>query len=863
MAGKRKRKGGNEPVKKDVTPEPNDNAVGWRNFFNANYKALRAAEKGLTEKEATDKLKVQYKGFTDEEKSEWRSYDPNPNPAKKAVQTRGRKPKAADAKGKKVEVDEEEGAPDSEEASVYGRCSFNRLMRICKNLNLEQKDVIQNAGFGSFIREDAPYVDTRLVSWLIKHVDPTTSILDLYGRKIHLSAAMFGDVMGVDDGGDPVVTEGDSDTRYLEEILNVVEYTVSLTMLEKSLLECVEADSLFLIKFSLVVIGTVLAPKTGVDITSGYLHSLRVTRDIRHKNWATAGFRYLMNSIFRFRNKATKNVSGCTLFLQLVYLTHVEWNFGYVDRTVLPVDFWGSKQCKSAYKFVKDNGGPNSDKITLTSNPVILPNYYSDSEGRKSSDHFVSSINELKEYISNELKSQLRSFSLKFMDKGEGVGGIDRELEEDAAAETGKKAECSQAVEESPLKSPVRSKTNVVGLSDENVVDSVSTPSLSVTKSVEDEGAAHKTFDDEDFDILEVASFWNKGKALVKSKKSQSENVPLIEDDFNDKAYEQFIESGRTVVGPFKTKEAIPRNQYGFYKFIFSNTLDPGYVLAKFRKFEVDRRCMASLRPLREVEGSIIDCFSILMNKYERDSRLPDQPRVWYMPTRISQKTLGSFNVKRIAKDREWSKLFYEDNFEKCVKMFVPVLTLEGAPHWFGAEVNMKSKVVSFMDSLHTAMNEKYRVEATKEMLSTLDLLFEENRSKNVTFVDFRIDRKDRGLPQQDNDRDCGVYVMKYMDAVANEEEVVDEFHPVEARLEIAARIITDEQNEIRTKVVEDRRAAQGSSFASSSTPLRSPSKSPRDPRFSTAKSRNANMFPPSRASPRLQSTKTKISYGE
>ncbi|KAF4393390.1 hypothetical protein F8388_023194 [Cannabis sativa] len=493
--------------------------------------------------------------------------------------------------------------------------------------------------------------------------------------------------------------------------------------------------------------------------------------------------------------------------------------------------------------------GLTEKEITLTSNPVILPNYYSDSEGRKSSDHFVSSINKLKEYFSNELKSQLRSLSLKFMDKGEGVGGIDRELEEDAAAEVGKKAECSQAVEESPLKSPVRSKTNVVGLSEENVVESVSTPSLSATKSVEDEGAAHKTFDDEDFDIVEVASFWNKGKALVKSKKTQSENLPLIEDDFNDKAYEQFIESGRTVVGPFKTKEAIPCNQYGFYKFVFSNTLDPGYVLAKFRKFEVDRRCMASLRPLREVEGSIIDCFSILMNKYERDSRLADQPRVWYMPTRISQKTLSSFNVKRIAKDREWLKLFYEDNFQKCVK--------------FGAEVNMKSKVVSFLDSLHTAMDEKYRVDATKKMLSTLDLLFEENKSKNVTFVDFRIDRKYRGLPQQDNDRDCGVYVMKYMEAVANEEEVVDQFHPVEARLEIVARIITDEQNEIRTKVVEDRRVAQGSSFASSSAPLRSPSKSPRDPRFSFTKSRHTNMFPPSRASPRFQSSKAKISYGE
>ncbi|KAF4369728.1 hypothetical protein G4B88_022126 [Cannabis sativa] len=263
----------------------------------------------------------------------------------------------------------------------------------------------------------------------------------------------------------------------------------------------------------------------------------------------------------------------------------------------------------------------------------------------------------------------------------------------------------------------------------------------------------------------------------------------------------------------------------------------------------MDRRCMGSLQPLREVQGSIIDCFSVLMNKYERDSRLPDQPRVWYMPTRISQKTLDSFNVKRMAKEREWSTLFYEDNFQKCVKMFVPVLTLEGPPHWFGAELNMKSKVVSFLDSLHTAMDEKYRVDAMKEM------------SKNVTFVDFGIDSKDRGLPQQDNDRDFSVYVMKYMEAATNEEEVVDQFHPIEACLEISARIINDEQNELRSKVVEDRRAVQDSSFASSSAPLRTPSKSPGDPRFSTVKSRHANMYPPSKASPRFRSTKAKISY--
>ncbi|KAF4395949.1 hypothetical protein F8388_013118 [Cannabis sativa] len=433
-------------------------------------------------------------------------------------------------------------------------------------------------------------------------------------------------------------------------------------------------------------------------------------------------------------------------------------------------------------------------EIKLTSNPVILPNYYSNSEGRKSTEQFFSAINELKEYFSKELKSQFKSFSLKVMDKGEGEGGIDRDLEEDVAGEVGKKVECSRAMEESPSKTPVRSKTNVVGQSEENLVESLSTPLLSATKSIEDECYAEKTIEDDNFDILEVASFWNKGKSLVKSKKTQSDNVVLIQDDFNDKAYDEFIDSGKTVVWPFKTKEAIHRKLFGFYKFVFSNTLDLG---------------------LKWIGGE------------------------WHC-------------CDPCEKFRDLSLI-----------MFVPILTLEGPPFWFGAEVNMKSKVVSFMDSLHTAMDEKYRVDAMQEMLSTLDLLFDENKSKNVSFVDFGIDTKDRGLPQQDNDRDWGVYVMKYMEVVPNEEDVVAQFHPIEAHLEIVGRIISDELNELHSKVIEDQRIVQRSSFASSSSPLRSPSKSPVDPRFSMVKSRHANMYPPSRTSSMFLSTKAKISYGE
>ncbi|KAF4384383.1 hypothetical protein F8388_004616 [Cannabis sativa] len=166
------------------------------------------------------------------------------------------------------------------------------------------------------------------------------------------------------------------------------------------------------------------------------------------------------------------------------------------------------------------------------------------------------------------------------------------------------------------------------------------------------------------------------------------------------------------------------------------------------------------------------------------------------------------------------------------LNIFVPILTLEGPPHWFGTEVNMMSK------------------------LSTLDLLCDENKSN-------LIDNKDHGLPQQDNDRDCGIYVMKYMEAVANEEDPVAQFSTVVCLHLFANQLASHGLTRLSEvwKSLQDWRTIQGSSFASSSTPLRSPSKSPCDPQFRTPKFRQANMFPPSRASLGFRSSKNKISY--
>ncbi|XP_060965080.1 uncharacterized protein LOC133034069 [Cannabis sativa] len=107
------------------------------------------------------------------------------------------------------------------------------------------------------------------------------------------------------------------------------------------------------------------------------MHSLVDIRSIKKKNWATAGYRYLMSSLHRYKTKNTKNVSGCTIFLQLVYLTHVDWTATHVDRTVAPIDFWTTKHCKSVYKWIRDQGGHTSGKVKLTNTYVLLPSFES------------------------------------------------------------------------------------------------------------------------------------------------------------------------------------------------------------------------------------------------------------------------------------------------------------------------------------------------------------------------------------------------------------------------------------------------------------------------------------------------------
>ena len=259
-------------------------------------------------------FKEQFKLLSDEEIENWAAYEVEASPSK--VGGRGKGKKVKETLSAEPGIDNNEGVGD---VQVSGRCSFEHLGRIVPLLNEAQKEMVRNAGFSTFLREDAPYIDAKIVSWLIDHVDPTTSRLEIFGRTIQLSAKLFEDVMGIRDGGEPVATESERDLVEFDVLFKAKDYRYSLTLLENELRETSDSDYLFLIKFLLVCIGTVLLPKNGTEVSTSYMHSLVDIRSIKKKNWATAGYRYLMSSLHRYKTKNTKNVSGCTIFLQVSF----------------------------------------------------------------------------------------------------------------------------------------------------------------------------------------------------------------------------------------------------------------------------------------------------------------------------------------------------------------------------------------------------------------------------------------------------------------------------------------------------------------------------------------------------------------
>ena len=214
-----------------------------------------------------------------------------------------------------------DGSDRQSERSIQARCSPTRFVNLCTKLKNEFRTVVREMGFSSLLEMSSCTIFRPLVGWLIENFNTEDASLCVHGKTFILNASSFEMVMGVKDGGEDFEQEGSlDDVKRRRAAVRDGNATLSLTQLENKLIEAESEDDLFVTRFVLFTVGTLLMPTTSVYVGTSIVGSITGSESIRKKNWATKSFTYLVDAIRDFKEKKGAFIGGCVLFLQVIQI---------------------------------------------------------------------------------------------------------------------------------------------------------------------------------------------------------------------------------------------------------------------------------------------------------------------------------------------------------------------------------------------------------------------------------------------------------------------------------------------------------------------------------------------------------------
>lgn len=244
-------------------------------------------------------------------------------------------------------VNETTYAEKKEKNNFFNRASPMKVVRVCKNMTPDQRNLIVAADFTGILGMKCSKLIPELCYYLMECFDPTTSELNFGERgKIPINEESVVKVMAVPNGKYPVPYHSDIEaTGLIFGMLGINDgKQPTVASIETQLGPTYPADVDFLRKFVMYVTSSVFAPTTGIQVSPKCYPALINSDAISKLNWA----KFIIDILIMTANaKGKKNwFKACMPYLMVLYVDSLE-----TGAVQVPAD--GPRICSWTNKMIK------------------------------------------------------------------------------------------------------------------------------------------------------------------------------------------------------------------------------------------------------------------------------------------------------------------------------------------------------------------------------------------------------------------------------------------------------------------------------------------------------------------------------
>ncbi|KAL6208551.1 hypothetical protein ACLB2K_019500 [Fragaria x ananassa] len=172
---------------------------------------------------------------------------------------------------------------------VDTRTSPHRFKSLIEEFNEEKLAACRELGFGPLLKLAITKMHLSILRLIVDATSASDKSITMHGTKLPLSANDVENVMGLKNGGSPVVFEGHvKDYTELEATANEMagpDHKIQLAKVEAYLKETQLVDDKFKRLFILFTMSTIISPTASLSIPKKWLLCARNPADCALKNW--------------------------------------------------------------------------------------------------------------------------------------------------------------------------------------------------------------------------------------------------------------------------------------------------------------------------------------------------------------------------------------------------------------------------------------------------------------------------------------------------------------------------------------------------------------------------------------------------